>query len=64
MGVAGCECPKASSATRIGSVCCALWKIPTTSASADDATTCLNVLHLMRMAQLVKNVGACLSLVS
>jgi len=35
---------------RIGMTRCTSWKPPPVSASADDATACLNALYSMRMA--------------
>ena len=56
IGVGGCLCPNASSATQMGITCCALWNMPPTSASDDDATTCRRPLHSINTAPLQKKL--------
>ena len=49
-GVGGWGCPNTVSMCLIGMAVVVLWKMPATSASANDETTCLSVLLSTRMA--------------
>ena len=49
-GVGGCGWPILFRMWRMGMAVVALWKIPATSASAEDETTCCRVLHSTKIA--------------
>ena len=52
IGVGGCGCPIDFSMCLIGTAMVALWKIPATSASEEEDTTCRSVLHSTCIAAL------------